>query len=193
MKRSDAFPSNYIGKDDVPDPVIAIIDDVERQPIRNDAGGTDDKPVMTFAHGQFKPLILNNINWMTLEDAYGEDSDDWRGKPVEIYVDPSVMFAGRRVGGVRLRIPTADASRPVPRKPSRPAAPPVSDLAAQHAQALRDLAQADTVDQLEAIRRRSNLITFDEAQFAELDHVYEDRRYDLSRVATNRRQAVGSR
>lgn len=113
MKRSDAFPSTYLAKEDVPDPVTAIIADVSREPIRNENCGTDDKPVVTFEHDQLKAMILNQVNWQTLEDAYGEDSDDWRGKPVEVYVDPSVMFGGRRVGGVRVRVPSNQPSRPI--------------------------------------------------------------------------------
>jgi hypothetical protein len=61
---------------------------------------------MHFRADQVKPLILNNANWLTMEDAYGDDSDMWRGKPVEVYVDAGVMFAGKRVGGIRLRAPS---------------------------------------------------------------------------------------
>lgn len=103
MKRSDAFPSRYISKDDVQNPVVAIIDTVRFDTIKGDSGD-EDKPVVYF-RGDVKPMILNNTNWMTIEDAYGQESDDWAGKPIEMYCDPGVMFGGKRVGGVRVRIP----------------------------------------------------------------------------------------
>lgn len=108
MKRSDVFPSSYIGKDDVQSPVIARIKEVIQEMVSGD-DTKENKPVMHFADSNLKPMILNTTNWTVCEEAYGLDSDDWTGKPVEIYVDPSVMYAGKRVGGVRLRIPNGQA------------------------------------------------------------------------------------
>jgi hypothetical protein len=105
MKRSQVFPSTYLGKDDVPQPFTATVGVVRLETIKGD-GGEEEKPVLHFTGEQQKPMILNSTNWSILEEAYGEESDGWQGKPVEVYVDPGVMFAGRRVGGVRLRIPS---------------------------------------------------------------------------------------
>ncbi len=102
MKRSDAFPSRYISKDDVMNPITATIDTVRFDTIKGD-NGDEDKPVVYFRDG-VKPMILNNTNWMAIEDAYGPESDAWTGKAIEMYCDPGVMFGGKRVGGVRVRI-----------------------------------------------------------------------------------------
>jgi hypothetical protein len=107
MKRSDAFPSRYISKDDVQNPIVAVIDTVRFDTIKGD-GGDEDKPVVYFRDG-VKPMILNNTNWMAIEDAYGAESDDWTGKQIEMYCDPGVMFGGKRVGGVRVRVNKAAA------------------------------------------------------------------------------------
>ncbi len=104
MKRSEAFPSNYLGKDDVQKPFIAVIASVAMAELKGD-NGIEHKPTMHFADGSTKPMIVNNVNWLTCEESYGPDSDFWNGKPVEIYVDPTIMFGNKRVGGVRLRIP----------------------------------------------------------------------------------------
>jgi len=164
MKRNQVFPSNYLGKDDVTAPFVATVADVRLESLKTDHG-TEDKPVLIFADDQVKPMILNQTNWLILEDAYGLDSDDWRGKPVEIFVDPGVMFAGRRVGGVRVRIPVV---RPIngrheptpsyhPRKPAAPTAavkpqakkldrPMTSDEA--HASLIGAFAKCVTVEKL---------------------------------------------
>jgi hypothetical protein len=34
-----------------------------------------------------------------------DNTDDWIGKQIVLFVDPSVSFAGKIVGGIRLRAP----------------------------------------------------------------------------------------
>jgi hypothetical protein len=105
MKRSEAFPSAYLNRDDCTAPIRAIIKSVALEPVKDqDTGGSSEKPVAHFASG-VKPLILNVVNWATLEDCLGVDSDEWAGKQIELWLDPSVTFGGKRVGGVRIRIP----------------------------------------------------------------------------------------
>jgi hypothetical protein len=110
MKRSDVFPSQYLAKDDVNPPVQAIIKEVVQEMVSGD-DTKENKPVMHFRDG-IKPMILNTTNWTVCEESFGLDSDDWTGKAVELYVDPTVMYAGKRVGGVRLRIPASGAAAP---------------------------------------------------------------------------------
>lgn len=48
------------------------------------------------------PLNTENIDYLI--EAFGTDeTDDWRGRKVELFVDETVRFQGRKVGGVRLR------------------------------------------------------------------------------------------
>lgn len=106
MRRSEAFPSKYIGKDDVKSPATVTIADVGKAMVRGDYG-EEQKTVMSFREKDIKPLIVNTCNWIAIEDVYGEESDDWIGKPIELYVDKNVMFGGKRVGGIRVRIPVS--------------------------------------------------------------------------------------
>jgi len=104
MKRNDAFPSRYISKEDVVEPTTFTIADVAMDVLEGDEG-QKSKPVMYFTDEDAKPFILNGTNWLTIEGAYGDDSDTWAGKTVTLFNDPSVMFGKKRVGGVRVRIP----------------------------------------------------------------------------------------
>lgn len=108
MKRTDAFKSNYLGQGDIERPTIGVIQAVGIESLNGD-GGKEDKPVVHFSNG-VKPMILNLINWQTIEDAYGDDSDSWIGKRIELYVDRNVMFGNKKVGGVRVRLPMNGAS-----------------------------------------------------------------------------------
>jgi len=110
MKRSEAFPSSFLGKDDVLRPFHAVIKDVTLEQIKGEHG-EEQKAVMHFT-GNTKPMILNNTNWLIIEASYGDETESWKGRPVEIYVDPNVMFGTKRVGGVRLRIPLTSGIAP---------------------------------------------------------------------------------
>ena len=109
MKRSDAFPSTYLSKEDITAPLVASIESVQKETIQSEHG-EEERPVMRFREDG-KPLILNGTNWDVCEATFGEESDKWRGRTVEIYVDPRVKFKGKTVGGIRLRLPEVERQR----------------------------------------------------------------------------------
>ncbi len=103
MKRSEAFTGSHLKQDDVPTPIVLAVGWVQMETLGQGADA-ETKPVLHFTNQHIKPMVLNFWNWNVLETAYGEDSDMWLNKPVEVYVDPNVMFGAKRVGGLRLRI-----------------------------------------------------------------------------------------
>lgn len=107
MKLNDLFPSSYLKKEDVPFPTQAVIRQVMQDEINGDHG-KELKAVLHFT-GNLKPLILNKGNAVTIAEVYGDDTSAWTGKTIELYNDPSVMFAGKRVGGIRVRVPSQRA------------------------------------------------------------------------------------
>ena len=66
--------------------------------------------VMEFEKG----LVLNATNRAILERVYGPDTDDCIGNPIVLYVDENVSYAGKIVGGIRLRAPRGKA-KPAPK------------------------------------------------------------------------------
>ena len=66
MRRSEAFPSRYIGKDDMKNgPLLATIAEVTTAMIKGD-GGDECKTIMLFKEPGIKPLIVNNCNWISV-------------------------------------------------------------------------------------------------------------------------------
>jgi hypothetical protein len=59
-------------------------------------------------------ITLNMANKITLVDAFGDESDNWIGKPVVAYFEPDVKFGGRLTGGLRLKVPAWAIIAPVP-------------------------------------------------------------------------------
>jgi hypothetical protein len=118
MTRNQAFPSNYLSKEDVLTPLIVTIDHVTQEELDGDAG----KKLKAILHfiGEIKPWVIPNCSWMEIEVAYGPESDDWHGKQIELFCDPSVMFGNKRVGGIRCRMPL-QRPQAAQRGPARPA------------------------------------------------------------------------
>jgi hypothetical protein len=53
-------------------------------------------------------LVLNQANGDALFEMTGHDDPaKWIGRRIEVYHDPSVTYAGKRIGGIRLRKPAA--------------------------------------------------------------------------------------
>jgi len=105
-----AFQSNFLSKDDCP--TTATINKVDFEMVGGEDTGKERKVVIhstdfpMLPDNTHKMFILNKSNWINIEDAYGPDTDTWIGQRIELYVDPSIMYGGKRVGGVRVRIPS---------------------------------------------------------------------------------------
>ena len=53
-----------------------------------------------------KPMVLNSTNGEAIaEIAGGDTEEEWAGTQIILYHDPNVSFAGKRVGGIRVRAP----------------------------------------------------------------------------------------
>ena len=108
----------------------------------------EEKLVVSFT-GAKKSLVLNKTNASTLVSAFGDDTDAWSGRTVELFTIP-VNFNGRTYDGVRVRaveesrtstlmvpaaIETPSAMDAVPIATAAPEAPPAAPRASD------DLAQ----------------------------------------------------
>lgn len=95
--------------------VKAVIGSVGLDDVKDtDSGKTEKKIVMHFV-GKDKALILNRTNCESLEEICGtDDYGAWVGHAVVLFTDPSVMFGGKRVGGLRIRAVSNGAAPPPP-------------------------------------------------------------------------------
>ena len=81
-----------------------------------DSGRSEKKLVMHFA-GKDKAMILNRTNCEAMEAICGtDDYGAWIGHAIVLFVDPTVKFGGKAVGGLRIR----SVSAPVPPTPPPP-------------------------------------------------------------------------
>ncbi len=104
MKISEAFPSNFLKAQDLNGHVCkAVIADIKVQDVGGQGRAEDHKPVLLL-QGKTKGIVLNKTNATILSEAYGDETEQWRGKPVEITPEQTT-FQGRLVPCIRLRVP----------------------------------------------------------------------------------------
>lgn len=109
MKLNDAFPSKYMKADDIEgqSETFKTIQNV----VMEDVGQENDrKPIMYF-EGAEQCLVMNKTKWSSLEEAFGADSDNWKGKSVGLSFT-KVPYAGKMVGSIAVRpiLETAETS-----------------------------------------------------------------------------------
>lgn len=116
-KVSEMIQSKFLRKEDFDEDRIMTIKGVKFEDMPGDDG--QQKWVLYFRE-EAKGMALNVTTIRVLEAAFGDDSDHWIGNKVKVYVDPNVSFAGRVVGGLRLRTPKQGPKVPPPPASSPP-------------------------------------------------------------------------
>lgn len=128
-KTSEMIPSNYLKQSDFPEDYIVTVRNVERKNIAMEGKPPEFKWLLSFKEFE-KPMVLNSTNIHAMEKACeSDDTEDWLGKEVIVYVDENVSFGGELVGGLRIKKHKAPTAPVSPRTPTRQtaAAQPRSD------------------------------------------------------------------
>ena len=118
MRAGDMIESKYLKQSDIDGEVIVTIQKIEQGNVAMEDQPEELKWMIKFKEFK-KPMVLNSTNIQLLEKACGEETDDWAGQEVILYVDPNVSFAGKLTGGLRLK-----SAKPVaaPKRFTNPAA-----------------------------------------------------------------------
>ena len=105
--------SKYLKKEDLDEQGnLCTIKEFKKQNVAQEGEDPENKYVM-FVHEFQKGLVLNATNRAILEKVYGGDTNDCIGNAIVLYVDENVSYAGKIVGGIRLRAPRGKA-KPAP-------------------------------------------------------------------------------
>jgi hypothetical protein len=115
--------SKYLKKEDVgEDGTTVTIVNVHEANVAMEGKPAEMKWCMAFREFD-KPMILNSTNaQLTAKFLGSEETEDWVGKQVVLYDDPTVSYGGELVGGIRVRrAGKAPARRPSPVRQAPPA------------------------------------------------------------------------
>lgn len=96
-------PSNFLKQEDLEDQDwVVTIKNVTKDQIKNSDGTTKEKFVLHF--NECKPLVLNKTNMTTLINLFHtNESEEWVGKKVTLFVKSDVEFGGKLVSAIRIR------------------------------------------------------------------------------------------
>ena len=102
MRIQDMMESKYIKQSDVDGETPVTVQKLTRVNVARDDEPPEYKWTVKFAEFT-KPMVLNVTNLKRMGKALGDDTDDWTGNTVILYVDDGVEFAGETVGGLRIK------------------------------------------------------------------------------------------
>jgi len=107
----------FLSKEDVETPILVTITEVRQDDVSMENEPSKMKWTMGFKEND-KRLVLNNTNISLLGGFLGDDTDQWHNRQIVLFNDPTVMFGGKAVGGIRVRLPKQQAA-PAP-QPTQP-------------------------------------------------------------------------
>jgi hypothetical protein len=119
MKKSEAFPTRFVSAPDLKGPITLTISHTTREMLKNPEGREVEKTIVYFV-GAKKGLVLNQVNWDSVAEICGEDSDAWPGGKITLF-PTKVPMGGKMVDAVRVRRP--DDELPM-KKPAPAPMPP---------------------------------------------------------------------
>lgn len=105
--------SEYLGKGELPPNGLNLtIRGFKRELVKGD-DVEEVKTVIYWVEPDVKKFILNKVNAELLALYTGaQNAGQARGKQINVFFDPSIMFGNKRTGGIRLRAPQAAPADP---------------------------------------------------------------------------------
>ena len=102
-KIGEMIESKYLKQSDVEEDTVVTVEKVGKANVAPKGEEAEYKWLIRFTEFP-KPMVLNSTNIKRLAKACdSDDTDNWIGKQVVLFVDPDVEFAGNVVGGLRIR------------------------------------------------------------------------------------------
>lgn len=102
MKADELIPSKFLKQSEVSDEPTVTVVSLKKENVAREDEDADYKYTVKFKEFE-KPLVLNSTNIKRMAKALGDDTDDWIGGKVILYVDPDIEYGGKVVGGIRVR------------------------------------------------------------------------------------------
>ena len=112
---SDIKSSKFLKKEDVGEGTLVTIKEVHQENVAKEGADPEMKFCLTFDQFE-KPLVLNSTNAQIIAQLTEHEHDiekNWVGARVVLYNDPNVSYAGKLIGGIRVRAPK-DSAKALP-------------------------------------------------------------------------------
>lgn len=121
-RTSEMRESKFLKQADVGNGALMTVESCDQYNVAKEGAEPEHKWCLVFAETD-KPLVLNSTNIQLCERIFGSDNtDEWVGKKLVVYTDPTVSYGGKITGGVRVRAPKQPA-----KTTAKPIATPVTE------------------------------------------------------------------
>ena len=126
-KIGQMLESKFMKQEDAGDGgVLLTIKAVTQHNVAKQGAEPEHKWCLEFQESD-KPMVLNSVNIQLCGVIFdSDDTDDWTGRKIVVYVDPTVMYQGKVTGGLRVRKPKG-GSATAPARPKAKPAPMVKE------------------------------------------------------------------
>lgn len=104
MKSGDVYPSKYFKAEELEDELTLTITKVVMEELESKDRGKQDKPVAYFKEVE-KGFVINKTNWNIVARIHGDESDNWVGKQITLFVMDVEAF-GEMVNAIRVKPPS---------------------------------------------------------------------------------------
>jgi len=120
-KVSEMRESKFLKQSDIGTGVLMTVRGCNPHNVAKEGAEPEQKWCLEFEESD-KPLVLNSTNIQLCERIFAsDDTDYWVGKRLVLYVDPTVSYGGKVIGGIRVRAPKPQkAAAPVVKAPLPP-------------------------------------------------------------------------
>ena len=109
MNINDLTVSKYLKKEDVMPPVIVTISGLTQENLAKENEAPEFKHILQFSEN-IKPMVLNITNGKLIAMVLQSDeTDNWIGKKITLWNDPTVSFGEKMTGGIRVQMPQQQA------------------------------------------------------------------------------------
>ncbi len=103
MKRSDVFSGKYLKAEDLSGHTVTVtIECTNMEDINNQQTGKTEQKAVVYFRGKEKGLVLNQINWTSIEDQYGDETDGWPGRQITLFAT-TTPFGNKIVPCLRIK------------------------------------------------------------------------------------------
>ena len=102
MNINEMSESKYLKKEDCTPPMTLTISGLSKENLARDGEPPEMRWILQFSEA-VKPCVLNMTNIRMIAHVTGsEETNDWIGKKITLWNDPTVSFNGN-VGGIRVQ------------------------------------------------------------------------------------------
>jgi len=107
MRESDAFKNELFSEPDLNNmPLVLTIAGCTKEGRKNSQSGQMEQwTILSFTNHEQK-LRLNRTNWQSIAGLYGDESDNWPGKQIELFPTTCPFGSNPHMPCIRVRAPS---------------------------------------------------------------------------------------